>query len=182
MADSADIYQLKVTLEGSKPPIWRRLQVDKNSKLSELHEVLQRSMGWENYHLHQFEAGRTLYGVPHPDYGFDMKDEAEVKLSQIVAHEKDKFSYEYDFGDGWLHKIVLEKILPRCSDTHYPVCTKGKGACPPEDCGGIWGYYELLDAVQDPDHPDHEDMLEWLGEFDPTVFDREDVNEALQTL
>ena len=179
----AQIYQLKVTLRGSKPPIWRRLQVESNNTLAELHRILQRAMGWYNAHLHQFIDGRTYYGEPHPDYGLDMEDESKVRLNQIMSEPKDKFFYEYDFGDSWEHELLLEKVLTADPATSYPVCLKGKGACPPEDCGGVWGYYDLLETIQNPDHPEHQDMLEWLGgDFDPDEFSVEEVNERLASL
>jgi len=140
-------------------------------------------MGWADYHLHQFIVGRTYYGVPHPDYGFDMRNEKRVKLNQIVAGEGFKFRYEYDFGDGWLHNLLVEKVLPPQPGQQYPVCIKGKRACPPEGVGGVWGYYGFLEAIQNPNHPEHEGYLEWVGdEFDPEEFDLDAVNEALRAL
>ena len=184
---SADvpIYQIKVTLDDSKPPIWRRILVRSDITLGQLHDILQAVMGWTGYHLHQFIVGRTYYGVPDPDYeGFlEMHDESRVKLNQIVTGEKYKFRYEYDFGDSWLHNLLVEKVLPPEPGQQVPVCIKGKGACPPEDVGGIWGYYTFLEAIQDPDHPEHEDYLEWVGEeFDPEAFDLDEVNEMLRAL
>ena len=177
------IYQIKVTLDGSKPPIWRRILVRSDTTLAQLHAILQVVMGWEDYHLHQFIVGQIYYGVPHPDYGFEMRDETRVELNQIVAGERFKFRYEYDFGDSWLHTLLVEKILPPESGQYYPVCTKGKRACPPEDVGAIWGYYSFLEAIRDPEHPEHDDMLEWIGgEFDPQAFDMSEVNEALRAL
>ena len=180
------IFQFKVTLDDSKPPIWRRILVRSDITLGELHNVIQAvMMGWADYHLHQFIVGETYYGEPHPDYeGFvEMRDESRVHLNQIVTGEKFKFRYEYDFGDSWLHNLLVEKILPPEPGQPYPVCIKGKRACPPEDVGGIWGYYMFLEAIQDPDHPEHEDYLEWVGgEFDPEAFDLDEANEALRAL
>jgi len=182
MSSKTPIYQIKVTLRGSKPPIWRRIQVRSDTTLGELHHILQGVMDWAGYHLHQFIVGQTYYGVPHPDYGFDMADENRVKLSQIVTGEKFKFVYEYDFGDSWEHILLVEKILPPEEGVQYPVCIKGKRACPPEDVGGIWGYYGYLEAIQNPDHPEHEMMLEWSGEMDPDAFDLDQVNKRLGVL
>ena len=180
MAKNADIYQIKVTLRYSKPPIWRRIQVPGDTRLDKLHLILQMVMGWQNYHLHQFIVGNVYYGEPHPDYGFEMKDERKVKLHQLAPAEKSKFVYEYDFGDSWEHELLVEKIMPSEPDVTYPRCIKGKRACPPEDVGGVWGYDDFLAAIQDPDHPEHEDMLEWWGDkFDPDWFDLEEVNEVL---
>ena len=183
MSTDVPIYQIKVTLGDSKPPIWRRILVPINITLGELHDILQVVMGWADYHLHQFIVGRTYYGVPHPDYGFDMRNEKRVKLNQIVAGEGFKFRYEYDFGDSWLHNLLVEKVLPPQPGQQYPVCIKGKRACPPEDVGGVWGYYGFLEAIQNPNHPEHEGYLEWVGdEFDPEEFDLDVVNEALRAL
>ena len=180
---SSDIYQIKVTLEESKPPIWRRFQVSGDTRLSELHEILQVVMGWANYHLYQFVIGGTYFGQPDPDFGFEMKSDRKVKLSQVIPGEKAKFAYEYDFGDSWGHQLLVEKILPPEPGVPYPVCLKGKRACPPEDCGGIWGYAEFLEAIQDPNHPEHDDMLEWVGgSFDPEAFNLDEVNRALRRI
>ena len=178
---SCDIYQIKVTLKGSKPPIWRRFQVTGDTRLSTLHRILQGIMGWENYHLYQFTIGGTDFGAP--DCELDIESDRKVKLSQVVPDEKARFTYEYDFGDSWEHQILIEKILPPEPGVRYPICLAGKRACPPEDCGGIWGYAELLEAIQDPKHPEHDEMLEWAEEdFDPEAFDLEGVNRALRRI
>ena len=175
-------YQLKVTLNGAKPPIWRRILVPSDIQLGKLHIVLQVVMGWTNSHLHQFVSGRTFYGIHDDEFSFEMEveDENKYKLNQLLKSEKDALIYEYDFGDGWEHKIVLEKILPHENDKQLPRCIKGKRACPPEDCGGIWGYQGLLDILKDPEHQEYEDMVEWLdGEFDSEAFSIDEINERL---
>lgn len=146
----APIDQIKVTLEESHPPIWRRLLVPGDVTLAQLHDIIQVAMGWEDYHLHQFIVGNVFYGEPHPDYGFEMRDERRVTLREVAPQEGSKFCYEYDFGDGWLHQILVEKVLPPEPEQSYPVCIKGKRACPPEDVGGIWGYYDFLEASGTP--------------------------------
>lgn len=176
-------YQMKVTLEDIKPPIWRRIQVTSATSLYRFHKILQTVMGWSESHLHQFIIDEMHYGEPSPDYGFKMKNEKTVKLSHVVSGENTKFYYEYDFGDSWYHKILVEKILPLEPDKHYPVCLKGKRACPPEDCGGISGYYDFLKAIQDPNNPEHEHMLEWVGgSFDPEAFDLDEINRKLREI
>jgi hypothetical protein len=173
------IYQLKVTLRGSKPAIWRRVEVADSVTLAKLHSILQTAMGWYDSHLHQFVVGDAYYGVPHPD--MDVRDERRFKLNQALTAPKQKIVYEYDFGDSWEHEIVLEKVLAPEPGATYPRCTDGKRACPPEDCGGIWGYAELLEAISDPEHPEHEEMSEWLAEdFDPEAFDLDEVNVQLR--
>ncbi len=178
----ASIYQLKVTLHGSKPPIWRRLQVPSNISLAKLHDVLQITMGWTNSHLHQFIVLNQAYSDPSCELE-DTLNEQRVTLQRLQLQPKMRFSYEYDMGDYWQHDILLEKVLDPESGVHYPRCLAGKRACPPEDCGGLYGYYELLETIQDPQHPDHAEMLEWLGgDFDPETFELEPVNSQLRAL
>lgn len=174
--------QLKITLVGAKPPIWRRVLVPADMTLDQLHLVIQKTMGWMNYHLHLFNADGRLYGIPDDDFMGDMgmQDEAKVKLNGVLRAEKDNMIYEYDFGDSWEHKVVLEKILDPDPTQTLPLCIKGKRACPPEDCGGVWGYAGLLATLADPNHAEHEDMLEWLGgPFDAEAFNVGAANFAL---
>lgn len=130
--DLSSIYRLKVTLKGIKPPIWRRFEVSDQMTLFKLHKVLQVVMGWTDSHLHQFIIGKTYYGEPDPVFGTDTVNDKKVKLAQLPLGEKSKFFYEYDFGDGWEHEILIEKILPLIEGNKAPVCLKGKGACPPK--------------------------------------------------
>src|SRR3954471_13596926 len=141
---TAPIYQLKVTLKGSKPPIWRRIQVRSDISLADLHQILQVAMGWEDYHLHQFIVGGQYYGVPDKDFDMDVLSERTAKLNRIAPGEKSRFTYEYDFGDDGLHDVLVEKVLPPEPDAQYPRCITGKRARPPEDCGGIWGYGDFV--------------------------------------
>ncbi|MCF7732997.1 MAG: plasmid pRiA4b ORF-3 family protein [Akkermansiaceae bacterium] len=125
------------------------------------------------------------FGENPPDFddfdGFDIEDEREFSLAGLAPAARKKLRYEYDFGDGWLHEILVEKLLPPDPAMRHPVCTAGKNACPPEDCGGIYGYYDVLAAVNDPKHPEHEERLEWLGgSFDPESFDLDAVNKTLK--
>lgn len=174
------VYQLKITLKDSKPPIWRRVEVPDDITLSKLHAIIQAAMGWTDSHLHMFTVGRTSYGVPDPSYDDDVRDERRVKLNQLFTEPKQKFSYEYDFGDSWTHMVLLEQISESVPGVRYPRCTAGKRACPPEDCGGIWGYADFLATITDPENPEHDDMIEWVGgEFDPELFDLDEVNAAL---
>ncbi|WP_394751917.1 plasmid pRiA4b ORF-3 family protein [Crenothrix sp.] len=177
----ANIYQLKITLNDSKPPIWRRVLVASNINLSVFHKVIQIVMGWTDSHLHQFVAGQVFYAPPYDDdFGMECKDESKYKLSQLLKKEKDKIIYEYDFGDSWRHKIELEKILPYDAKTVFPSCIKGKLACPPEDCGGVWGYADLLETLTETDNPDREELLHWLGEkFEPDYFNITEINAEL---
>jgi Plasmid pRiA4b ORF-3-like protein len=177
------VYQIKVTLKGIKPPVWRRIQVGSETTLAQLHRMLQRVMGWEGYHLYRFAVGGLEYGDPRMLEEMEGEDARRVTLATLVRGEKDKFLYEYDFGDSWEHELLVEKILPLEKGKCYPVCLTGKRACPPEDCGGVWGYAGFLEAIQDPKHPEHDEMFEWVGgEFDPEAFDLDEVNTALQRL
>lgn len=175
-ADTKTLYQFKITLKDSKPPIWRRIQV-KDGTLDKLHEHIQTAMGWMNSHLHQFTINGQSYGDPELlDDGFNDNeciDSTRTKISQIVpaSGKPFKFLYEYDFGDSWLHEIFFEGCPPPEKRKKYPLCVEGARACPPEDVGGIGAYYGFLEALADPTHEDHEQFLEWSGPFDPMDFD-----------
>ena len=173
-------YQLKITLNGAKPPIWRRVKVSGATDLFELHDIIQIAMGWEDSHLHQFVAGGKRYGIVDDEYDTGMIDEEGVRIDALLKKEEESIDYEYDFGDGWGHKVMLEKITPAIPGDVLPTCIGGSRACPLEDVGGVWGYEEFLKAYSDKDHPEHEDRLEWAGEdFDPEYFDPDEVNEIL---
>ncbi len=185
MTTSKLVYQLKVTLDDSKPPIWRRLLVLEDTSLFTLHKIIQRAMGWQDYHLHMFTIAGQIYGDPADDETGDLgtKNEKRFRLNQFGFREKVKFSYEYDFGDGWDHTILIEKILPADASVRYPVCITGKHACPPEDVGGVWGYDSFLETISNPDDPEYDEKLEWIGgEFDPEEFDLDGINQALQRI
>jgi hypothetical protein len=182
---SNPIYQIKVTLDGTHPPIWRRIQVPGNTSLLKLHDILQIVMGWEDYHLHMFSIEGSTYGNPADDEYGDLGtvDEARFKLNQMIYRDGQRLSYEYDFGDSWDHTLLVEKILPPQEGVRYPQCLKGKRACPPEDVGGVWGYENFLEAIRNPDHIEHDDYLTWVGgEFDPEAFDLEEVNTRLRSM
>jgi hypothetical protein len=182
------MYQLKVTLLGTKPPIWRRLLVRGDINLGLLHAVLQAAMGWTNSHLHSFVVGQRRFADPlSSEDAFDGspdEDENKTLLGDIVPHAKGDFHYEYDFGDSWQHRVLVEKVIePKDGDKILARCLDGARNCPPEDCGGIWGYSELLKAINDPKHAEHESMLEWIGgDFDPESFDADKINQYLHRL
>ncbi|MBZ5565786.1 MAG: plasmid pRiA4b ORF-3 family protein [Acidobacteriia bacterium] len=176
-----DIYQLKVTLRYTRPPIWRRLLVPAGLTLADFHDVLQEAMGWDNSHLHEFRIGPKRFGKSDPRdrlMGLDpIGNERTTHLFMVLGKVGAKATYTYDFGDSWEHAIVVEKVLPPEPGVPYPVCLGGKLHGPPEDCGGIPGYYNLLEAIRDPNHPEHEELLDWVGgEFDPEEFSVDDVN------
>jgi hypothetical protein len=177
------IYQFKVTLKDTQPPVWRRFQVTDGS-LGALHEVLQVVMGWQDAHLHQFVIDGVYYGPAaqdDPGFATGVEDEGGILLCQVVkGKRKIKFRYDYDFGAGWRHDIVLEEILEPKSGINYPLCLEGERACPPEDVGGPWAYADFLAAIGDPKHVAHRDMKEWIGgRFDPEGFSVEAVNNRL---
>ena len=171
-APAADTVKLKVTLAGLRPPVWRRLLIPADATLDELHHAIQSGMGWHGGHLHEFDTGFARYGDPGTaDDQDDVDDESDVTLGSILAAGATRFRYTYDFGDDWVHQIVVEGMVPRTEGQPYPACIGGKRACPPEDSGGPYGLAELLAARADPSHPDHEETLEWLeGDYDPEAF------------
>ncbi|MGP1371186.1 MAG: plasmid pRiA4b ORF-3 family protein [Almyronema sp.] len=180
------IYQLKITLRDIRPPIWRRVQVRSDTTLAHLHWVIQISMGWTNSHLHSFSIQGVRYGTPLPELGLDeigLRNEQSAQLSKVILGEKFKFFYLYDFGDAWEHEILVEKALAAAAEVDYPICIKAKRACPPEDCGGTFGYEAFLEAIQTPNHPEHEEMLEWVGgSFDPEAAELAEINAQLKMI
>jgi hypothetical protein len=179
------VYQLKITLRGvSKPPVWRRVLVSASITLRELHEIIQQVMGWGNCHLHVFSTNGQEYGSPDPDLGH--ASDQRVRLEEVFTGDTDRVRYTYDFGDDWEHDIVAEQMLTSEPGQAYPRCVAGKGACPPEDCGGVWGYARLKAILADSSHDEHEDMLNWLGidsgeEFDPYEFSVADTDARLRS-
>jgi hypothetical protein len=182
MSDAV-VVQIKVKLRGvSKPPVWRRLLVRADTRLDRLHEAIVATFSWHGYHMHVFSSGTDEFGVPDPELGFI--DERRVSLGQLIGGAGERLRYTYDFGDNWEHEIVVEELLDADPDIHYPVLVDAKGACPPEDCGGPWGYAELKEILADPTHDQHHEMLDWLGlddasEFDPGRFDADEIEEEL---
>lgn len=165
------IYQLKVTLAQVEPPVWRRVRVPAPYTLDRMHRVVQYAMGWHDQHLHSFDIGGVQYGQPDPVGELVLRDELDFRLD-AVAGKGDTFRYTYDFGDWWEHEITVEDVLGADPEERYPVCTGGARACPPEDVGGPHGYREMLEALADPEHPQHQATRDWLGrEYDPEVFD-----------
>ncbi len=174
------VYQLKVTLNQIRPLIWRRIQT-KDCSLGELHNILQVVMGWGCAHLYSFTIDDEDYGDPELVDDWEEGNARAVKLSQLVKGGQTKFTYLYDFGDSWDHTIKIEKTFPAEPKGKYPICVEGERACPPEDVGGIWGYQDFLEAIADPDHAEHDEMLEWAGEsFDPEKFPLGEVNKMLR--
>lgn len=182
MAASAlqQVYQLHISLNNIEPNIWRRILVPSEITLDILHITIQKVMGWEDEHLHLFIDGNKQYGTHEPDWdelGADHGDESVVQLKQVLSAPDQTLLYEYDFGDSWLHTIKLEEIKSVEEVENSPFCLEGERTCPPENCGGIPGYYNLLEIMADPKHEEYEDTLLWLGsQFDPDAFDLNEIN------
>lgn len=178
------VYQFKITLKDIKPPIWRRIQVPETYTFWDLHVAIQDAMGWVDYHLHQFElidprtGIKREIGIPDDefDYGIEILSGWRQKIANWFSMENKLADYRYDFGDNWRHEVKLERILPRDQNAKYPICIDGTRACPPEDCGGTWGYKDLLEILKNPSHKEYAEKLIWVGgEFDPEYFDVKEV-------
>ena len=175
------LYEIKVEIQRIDPPIWRLLQVPPRTSLKRLHKILQIAMGWTDSHLHLFKVDGKEYGDLISEWDFEVLDESKLTLGKIFAGGTKSFQYEYDMGDSWMHDITLQRQIE--SDETKPGCTAGARACPPEDCGSVPGYYNLLVVLSDPDHEEHESMLEWVGgKYDPNAFDATAVDRALKRL
>jgi hypothetical protein len=177
------VYQLKISIDNIRPPVWRRVLVSDRSTLLDLHFVIQAAFDWLGYHLHEFSIGGVTFGDPAIDeFGdFDLQDEAGVRLSRLNLEKGDRFRYQYDFGDSWYHTLLVEQVLPYERGMKLPLCIQGKRARPPEDVGGPWGYQNFLAAIRDPQHEEHAQFMEWIGgAFDPEEFDLEAVNKRLR--
>ena len=178
-----DLLLLHIELKWVEPTVWRRVAVPENITLDTLHTVIQIAIGWDDDHLHEFEIAGENYGIPDPD-GWGPPVNSEVKKALLKAlNGKRSFRYLYDFGDGWDHRVKVGKRLPAAAYPQVPYCVEGANACPPEDIGGWPGYFEFLEVMADPSHPEYENMLEWHGDdFDPTAFDVERVNQRLKNV
>jgi pRiA4b ORF-3-like protein len=146
---------------GTRPPVWRRIQVASSINLRRLHDLIQMAMGWTQSHLYRFEVGDVEFSEPDPEYGLPIRSAKAAPLRKIAPEPGTTFLYEYDFGDSWEHRIVVEKVLPPEPGVSHPRRVAGRRACPPDDCGGVWGYEEFLHAIGDPEHPEHAAVLEW---------------------
>ena len=171
------------------PLIWRQILVNKDTTFFELHHIIQIVMGWDNYHMFEFNLEGYRIGQVDEDeksngYGSDqLLDSTTVKLNDVITHQKDIINYLYDFGDGWRHQIKVEKLYDIDNNKKYPTCIDGQMNCPPEDCGGIGSFYDCLDALKDKAHPDHKEIAKWFKKkYDIEKFDKEKVNRKLKGL
>lgn len=181
MAQPGDpLLQVRITLSDvDSPPVWRRVVIPAAYSLDRVHAVIQAAMGWEDYHLHAFRVGDVGYAAPSLEDELGYRDETEVRLADLATTAK-RFEYEYDFGDGWEHELVVEAREVAADDGVYPACTGGEGACPPEDCGGSYGFAEFKELLAGPPSAEREEMLEWAGgDYDPARFDLAAANLAV---
>ncbi len=171
MAQEVTAYQIKVILMGTDPLVWRTLEVTSDMSLNGLSWAINLAMGWECCHLHLFEINGNEYGNVEPDEFEEWENDRKIKIRDLVQQEIATFKYIYDFGDGWQHKVSIEKEVQAKPDLRYPACRDGRNACPPEDCGGIGGFAEYKEAISKPKHSRHKELLDWNGPYDPTEFD-----------
>jgi hypothetical protein len=174
------VYQFKITLKDLKPPVWRSALIVPTMTMEELHYVTQSLMGWSCEHLYQFSSGKRRIVDSEEDGDEDSEFSSDILVGQAFRKVGDSWTYLYDFGDSWEHEIELEKILDLDPGVEYPVCLDGARACPPEDCGGVMGYLNMLSVLKNPKDPEYKEMLEWLGEgFDSEYFSKDEVNSEL---
>lgn len=177
------VLELRIELELTEPVVWRQLVVPETLTMYELHHALQIAFGWRNYHLYTFTVGLQTLGNPDLLEDEEIGNDKLVFINQVFRKQGDSIHYEYDFGDGWMHKITLETINPNDAGIKSAVCIDGRMACPPEDCGGIPGYENLKEAMKNKKHPEHEDLVMWLGKrFDPEEFYLQKVNKELKKI
>jgi hypothetical protein len=174
-----EVYVIKVTLLGTSPPVWRRILVPREITLRNLHRTLQTVMGWTDSHLHQFVVQRQRISDRRSRVGAKVANENKTRLGELIGTAGARLLYEYDFGDGWQHELLLEEVLLG-DESFRQLCVAGDRNCPPEDCGGSTGFSELLKALQDFTHPEHDDIREWVGDFVPESFSADDINRRLR--
>lgn len=174
------VHVLRVSLREIEPEVWRRLVVRSETRLPKLARFLEKAMGWEGYHLHMFDVGGILFGEPDEDADY-LIDERAATVKHVLPRIGSGLRWEYDFGDGWEHDVVVERIAAPEEGQTYPVCVDGDRACPPEDCGGVTGYGHLLAMLTDPAHPEHAELSAWAPPgFDPAAFDLVATNRRLR--
>lgn len=175
------VYTLTIALRDVQPAVCRQLVVKSETPLPKFAQMLERVMGWESYHLHMFEVGGILFGPQDDEFDSEhVIDERKVTVQQVLPRVGAQLRFDYDFGDGWEHVVVVDAIEAPLEGKRYPICLAGERACPPEDCGGVTGYEELLAALADPSSEEYEDYVEWAGDFDPERFDLVGANRRLR--
>lgn len=181
MAQAGDpVLQVRMTLmDVDDPPVWRQVLIPAAYPLDRVHAVIQAAMGWQNCHMHAFRLGDVSYGLPDPDDVLGFLDERKSRLGDLAA-TADRIEYEYDFGDSWEHELVIEARTVAQDEGIYPACVAGEGACPPEDCGGSYGFEEFKELLAGPPSAEREEMLQWAGgDYDPARFNLTAANTAV---
>jgi hypothetical protein len=175
------IATVRIELKDSDPVIWRQVEVPTSISLKVLHNVIQIAMGWLDYHLWEFTIAKHRYGLPmDEDWGTEPRTDAgKVRLRDVLRPRRTTIDYLYDFGDCWEHRLTVTNLRAGNPDLSYPRYIAGEHNGPPEDCGGIPGFYEMLDAAADPNHPDHAEAKEWLDDYDPDEIDELPIKYAL---
>lgn len=183
MTNMSKIYQFKIELMGISPSIWRSVQLNDNTQLLDLHYAVQIAMGWYDSHLYQFKNNELIYGDPDALEDESVLDDSVVNVVDVFKAEKDSIDYVYDFEDNWEHKIILEKIIESPKPLEHMLCVGGKRNCPPEDCGGVAAYLDMLEVLKTPDTEEYTELIEWLGgEFDPEFFEMSIINESFKEI
>lgn len=182
---TGEVYQLRIDLHGTRnPKVWRRIVVPATIKLSLLHVVLLRAMGWGGGHMHEFTFAQGSYASVEPglDLPFDVQDESRVSLRNALKASV-TFTWIYDYGDNWQHKVKVERAEVMGFALAHPMCITGQGACPPDDVGGVPGFENFVQAMADPAHPEHDELMGWYGgSFDSAAFSVDDVQERLDEI
>ena len=173
-----NILKLRITIPDIEPEIWREIVVENDITFKKLHEIIQLSFGWTNSHLYNFDVSGILFSIPDKEFGNNDLD-AKNKITEFLIEQGQKALYTYDFGDYWEHEIEIVDVLKKEKEIQYPKCLDGKRNGPPEDCGGIPGYEDVIDALTNKDKSEYEDLLEWLGDYDPETFDIDEINKAI---
>ena len=174
MSATERVARIKISLAEIEPVIWRLVEVPVSMRLKALHDVIQASFGWQDYHLYEFEVGGRRYGIPDPDldFGREVRSARNVRLEALIAQGHTRLGYTYDFGDTWRHDVAIEAVEEGVPGALYPRLVAGERRGPPEDVGGLHGYFEFLEAILDPSHGNHARMIEWCGGgFDPSNAD-----------
>jgi hypothetical protein len=182
MNTAADqIATVRIELADTEPLIWREVEVPTLISLKTMHAVIQAAFGWRNYHLWEFTVGKRRYGPPsHEDWRDEpLVDASKVRLADLLRPRKTTIDYLYDFGDSWGHRLTVSNVRAADPDLSYPCYVRGEQNGPPEDCGGIPGFYYRLEAMADLDHPDHAETKEWLGDYDPEMVGEASIKRAL---
>jgi hypothetical protein len=179
-----EIATVRIELRDTDPVIWREVEVPTSITLQVLHDIIQAAMGWDDSHLWEFMIDKQRYGVPMDEdwETAPRKPASKVRLSEVLRPRKTTIDYIYDFGDSWEHRLTVSRVRAGDADITYPRYVGGERNAPPEDCGGTPGFYDMLDALSDPQHPNHADIKEWAEDYDPEIIDETAIKTALDRI